>query len=199
MEFLVGVTGKGFTLLAADKMSARSIVMMKDDEEKIKDVSGHLAMAVVGEPGDNVIFPEYIAKNVRLYELRNGITLSTHAAANFIRSELSRYLRSRTPYQVNLLLGGVDGDESALYFMDYLGAMQKVPFGAHGYGAFFTMSTMDRYYKPDMSKEEAFDLMKKVLAELNKRFLINMTKFSFALITSEGIVRMDSLDEAMAA
>jgi 20S proteasome subunit beta 4 len=29
--------------------------------------------------------------------------------------------------------------------MDYLGTMVEVPFAAHGYGAYFALSTLDRY------------------------------------------------------
>lgn len=50
---------------------------------------------------------------------------------------------------VNLLLAGYDKEEGpALYFMDYLASLNKVPFGAHGYGSFFTVSIMDRHYHP---------------------------------------------------
>lgn len=55
----------------------------------------------------------------------------------------------QTPYHVNLLLAGYDDHEGpALYYMDYLAALAKAPFAAHGYGAFLTLSILDRYYKP---------------------------------------------------
>lgn len=48
---------------------------------------------------------------------------------------------------VNLLLAGYDKIEGPeLYFMDYLASMNKCPFAAHGYGSFFTLSILDRYY-----------------------------------------------------
>jgi hypothetical protein len=34
-----------------------------------------------------------------------------------------------------------------MYWMDYLGVMQKMPFGAHGHGAAFCLSIFDREYK----------------------------------------------------
>lgn len=55
----------------------------------------------------------------------------------------------QSPYHVNLLLAGYDEhDGPALYYMDYLASLAKVPFAAHGYGAFLTLSILDRYYKP---------------------------------------------------
>jgi len=40
-----------------------------------------------------VQFTEYVQKNVSLYQFRNGIPLSTAAAANFTRGELATALR----------------------------------------------------------------------------------------------------------
>ena len=49
---------------------------------------------------------------------------------------------------VNMLIAGHDEtDGPSLYFMDYLASLQEVPYAAHGYGAYFTLSVLDRYYK----------------------------------------------------
>lgn len=40
-----------------------------------------------------VQFTEYVQKNVSLYKFRNGIPLTTAAAANFTRGELATALR----------------------------------------------------------------------------------------------------------
>ena len=45
-------------------------------------------------------------------------------------------------------MAGFDKDEGPqLFYLDYLASMVKVPFGLHGYGSFFSLSVMDRYYK----------------------------------------------------
>ena len=84
-------------------------------------------MGVAGPNCDLVNFTEYVAKNIRLYELANdGTKLSVHAQANFARGELAYALR-RGPYQVNILLGGYDEKKddkegfSSLYYLDYMG------------------------------------------------------------------------------
>merc|ERR1719498_531964 len=104
-------------------------------------------------------FVEFISKNIRLHTLRTGKVLSTHAAANFTRNELAHALR-RGPYQVDLLIAGVDDDGPALYFMDYMSSMEKVNKAAHGYGAYFALSIMDKYFKADLTLDEAKSIMK---------------------------------------
>merc|ERR1712204_152420 len=125
-----------FAMLATDKTSARSIMVMKDDYNKTIKLSEKMLMSVVGESGDTTQYAEFIAKNIQLYKMRNGYELSPSAAANFTRRNLADYLRSRTPYSVNPLIAGFDVEtgKAELYFMDYLASMIKAPYAAHGYG-----------------------------------------------------------------
>lgn len=45
-------------------------------------------------------------------------------------------------------MGGYDKENGPeLYFMDYLASSMKVPFAAHGYGGYLSLSIMDRYHK----------------------------------------------------
>ena len=100
--------------------------------------------------GDTVQFAEYVERNIRLYQIRNLYPLRPSAAASWIRRSLAESIRSRKPYSVNLLLGGYDTatHEPHLYWVDYLGTMTEVPFGAHGYGSFFALSLLDRWVSP---------------------------------------------------
>ncbi|XP_013405017.1 proteasome subunit beta type-2 [Lingula anatina] len=188
MECLIGIQGKDFVVVAADMKSARSILTMKHDQDKMFQLSSKLMMLVCGESGDTVQFAEYIAKNIQLYKMRNGYELSPHAAANFTRRNLAEYLRSQTPYMVNLLLAGFDEESGpALYYMDYLASMNKVPFALHGYGSFFALSIMDRYYKEDLTQEDAVKLVQRCVNEINKRFLVNLPAFKVRVINKDGI------------
>lgn len=153
-------------------------------------------MVATGPQSDRVGFGEYIQKNMKLYELRNGVTLDGPATANYVRSELARFLR-KSPYQVNLLIGAVDevstGPEEkkqavpSLHWIDYLGSMVKVNFGVHGYGAHFCLSIFDREWKPDMTLEEATKVIKLCRAELDMRFLVRNGEWSYKVIDAAGI------------
>lgn len=93
--------------------------------------------------------------------------------------------------------------------MDYLASLAKTPFAAHGYGAFLTLSILDRYYRPgqvpsvwkcsgsdrrpllvltsfpswivsDLTRDEAVDLLKKCVEEVSSDFI-----FLNFILTSE--------------
>uniref|UniRef100_A0A4W3HSY3 Proteasome subunit beta n=2 Tax=Callorhinchus milii TaxID=7868 RepID=A0A4W3HSY3_CALMI len=178
-------------------VSAHTIIQQIENYDKMFKLSEKILLLCVGEAGDTVQFAEYIQKNVQLYKMRNGYELSPAAAANFTRKNLAEYLRSRTPYHVNMILAGYDEhDGPALYYMDYLAALAKAPFAAHGYGAFLTLSILDQHYKPDLTREESLELLKKCLKEIQKRFILNLPSFTVRIIDKEGIHDMEQISVA---
>ena len=52
METAFALTGKGYVLVAADTTAVHSIIKVKSDVDKIKELSSHLLMAYSGEPGE---------------------------------------------------------------------------------------------------------------------------------------------------
>ena len=171
-------------------------MVMKSDQDKFCQLSDKLVMAVSGESGDTNQFAEYIQKNIQLYKMRNGYELSPSAAANFTRRNLADYFRSRTPYQVNLLIAGFDSEtgKPELYFMDYLASMIKTSFAAHGYGGFFTTALMDSKYRSNMNKLEAYKLMIGCVEEVQKRLVINLPNFAITVVDKDGVSKMDPIN-----
>lgn len=148
-------------LVCSDTAATQSIVTMKVDEDKLVPIDDHKLFALSGEAGDRVNFADYIIANTRLYALRNNISLSTKAVANFTRGELATALR-KSPYHTNLLLAGFDKDTGpALYWCDYLASLHHMNICGTGYGSYFVLSLFDKLWKPDITENEALELMKK--------------------------------------
>jgi len=189
MDISFALTGKGYVLVAADTTAARSIVKMKSDEDKIKALSPHLLMAFSGEPGDTVNFAEYVERNLRLYHIRHTHALRPASAASWIRRSLAESLRSRSPYSVNLLLGGYDTATHTpeLYWVDYLGTLTSVPFGAHGYGSYFALSLLDRYHDPEASLEEGLATLQRCIDEVSKRLVVSPGKYKVKVVDKDGV------------
>jgi 20S proteasome alpha/beta subunit len=138
-EVLLGITGRDFTIIAASRAAMRGATILKTSDDKTLTLSPHTLLAYSGEAGDTTNFAEFISANIALYSMRNeGVELGPAAVASFIRGELARSLRSRKPYNVNLLLGGVDpiSREPGLWWIDYLASSARVPYAAHGYAQY---------------------------------------------------------------
>ncbi|RZF45643.1 hypothetical protein LSTR_LSTR010594 [Laodelphax striatellus] len=194
METLLGIRCNDFVMLASDMSCGESIFVVKQDEKKIFQLSDKIAMGIVGEHGDTVQFAEYISKNIQLYKMKNGYPLSPRAAANFTTKNLADSLRSSSPYQVNMLIGGYDKVEGAqLFYVDYLASFAEVPFSVHGYGGMVTLGLMDRYYKKDMSEEECYEVMKKCVREIHKRLILNLPNFQVEVINKDGVKSLPAI------
>merc|ERR1712113_352732 len=125
-------------------------------------------------------FVEFIQKNITLQKLKTGLNMSTKAAANFTRNELAYSLR-KGPFQADLLIAGFDESGPGLYYLDYLASMEKVNKAAQGYGAFFTLGLMDRYYKPDLNLQEA-------------KVIINLGDYKCKVVDKDGIREISLAD-----
>jgi 20S proteasome subunit beta 4 len=87
-----------------------------------------------------------------------------------------------------MIFAGYDeGVGPSVYLMDYLSSCVKVPFAIHGYGSYFGLSICDKYYKKDMNEQEAVALLNRIVAELQKRFLVNMPTFHVRIVDQKGI------------
>jgi 20S proteasome subunit beta 4 len=87
-----------------------------------------------------------------------------------------------------MIFAGFDeGVGPSVYLMDYLSSCVKVPFAIHGYGSYFGLSICDKYYKPNMNETEALSLLNKIIAEIQKRFLVNLPTFQVRVVSAKGI------------
>jgi 20S proteasome alpha/beta subunit len=185
----VGLCGPDWIIIAADSSVSTSIICMSDEYDRIIEIDRRNALSMVGETGDCLQLGEYLQGNVALYKYRNSVELSTTAISHFLRSILAKSIRE-SPYEVNMLLAGHDG-KPALYYLDYLGTLQKVPFGAQGYAAYFVLSVFDKYYKPDLTLEEGKKIVKKALEQIKLRFTIAPHGFIVKVVDAEGIRRIE--------
>ncbi|KAI5862833.1 nucleophile aminohydrolase [Durotheca rogersii] len=188
-EVLLGITGKDFTLIAASKAAMRGATILKASDDKTRQLNKHTLVAFSGEAGDTVQFSEYIQANAQLYSMRNDTDLSPTALAYYVRGELASSLRSRNPYQVNLLLGGVDPitHEPSLFWLDYLAALAPVPYAAHGYAQYYCLSILDKHHHPEMTLVQGIKVLEMCIDELKRRLPIDFKGVTVKAVTKDGV------------
>ncbi|KAK4615641.1 putative proteasome subunit beta type-4 [Fulvia fulva] len=189
MEVLLGITGKDFTIVAASKAAMRGASILKASDDKTRQLNKHTLMAFSGEAGDTIQFAEYIQANIQLYSMRNSTDLTPYEAASFVRSELAKSLRSRSPYSVNLLLGGFDdiSNTPQLYWIDYLASCAPLPYAAHGYAQYYCLSILDKHHHPDISFEQGMKILRMCTDELKRRLPIDFKGVLVKVVTKDGI------------
>ncbi|KAE8688985.1 Proteasome subunit beta type-2 [Hibiscus syriacus] len=186
MECVFSLVGSDFAVVAANSSAVHSILVHKSNKDKIMILDSHKLITASGEPGDRVQFMEYIQKNMALYQFRNGIPLTTTAAANFTHGELATALR-KNPYSVNILPAGYDKEtDPSLYCMDYIATLHKVDKGVFGYGSYFSLAMMDRHYHSVMTVEEAIDLVDICIMEIRSRLVVAPPNFVIKIVDKDG-------------
>ncbi|PNY24337.1 Proteasome subunit beta type [Tolypocladium capitatum] len=196
-EVLLGITGKDFTIIAASKAAMRGATILKAADDKTRPLNKHTLMAFSGEAGDTVQFAEYIQRNAQLYSMRNETELSPSGLAHFVRGELASSLRSRHPYNVNLLMGGVDPitGKPSLYWLDYLAALAEVPYAAHGYAQYYCLSILDKHHHPDITLGQGIKILTMCTDELKRRLPIDFKGMVVKAIKADGIVDIEFDDD----
>lgn len=194
MDIILGIILGESTIIATSKAATRGISILKDTDDKTRQLNAHNLIAYTGEAGDTVQFAEYVQANIQLYSMReNDIELSPKATASFVRNQLATSLRSRKPYQVNCLIGGYDikTNQPSLNWIDYLGTQVELPYGAHGYAGFYTTSLLDKHYRKGMTVEEGLELLRMCLKELETRMPIDFKGVYVKVVDKDGIRSID--------
>lgn len=197
MDTIIGCKFEGGTVIAADQSNCRSILVYQHDVDKIKVLNESCILAAAGPQSDTTEFGEYVAKNMKLYQLSHEHALTPKATAHFVRNTLAQAMR-KGPYQANVLLGGYDAKEGgSLYYMDYLGSMAKVNYGCQGYASNFCLSIFDREWKEGLTKEEAVTIIEHCVNELKTRFMISQPNFIVKVVDSDGcaVVRSGAMGQ----
>jgi 20S proteasome subunit beta 4 len=200
---LIGFRCNDFVLLAASGTAAHYYIKIRDDEDTIAEMDENKLLALSGENGDRVNFAQLVSRNLALQRMRaHDRRCSTPTAANYIRTTLAQALR-RGPYQVSSLFAGFDTPlseydeappQSFLYYLDYMGTMEEVPFGAHGYGASFAIAIMDEKWRPDLTVDQAAQLMQDCIEEVKRRVIISNPKFIVKVVSARGTERVTNIE-----
>eukprot|EP00759_Apiculatamorpha_spiralis_P044708 PhF_6_TR41622/c0_g1_i1/m.63083/K02734/PSMB2; 20S proteasome subunit beta 4 len=203
-ENLIAIAFKDFVLLAASGQENFYFMQLHNKADKLYELDPFKILGVVGENAPRVNFVEFVQRNLDLATLRsNGRRGTTHATAHYVRNELAKALRSRNgAYECSIVLAGFDTPSSefdksepapSLYFLDYLGTLEKVPYACHGYGATFSMAILDRYYRADMTEAEGVALLKQCMEEIRKRIIINNEYFVVKTLSKDGVKKITTV------
>ncbi|ODV84830.1 hypothetical protein CANARDRAFT_8401 [[Candida] arabinofermentans NRRL YB-2248] len=188
MDIILGIRVKDSVIVATSKAFTRGISILKDNDDKTRTLNQFNLLAFTGDSGDTTQFAEYIQANIQLFSMRENTEMDSKSIASYIRQQLASSLRSRKPYQVQIMLGGLNkGIEPFLTIIDYLGTRTDLPYCAHGYAAFYTMSLLDHHYKENMSLEDGLRILKLCHEELDKRMPVDFKGLNVKVIDKDGV------------
>ncbi|OQV14621.1 putative Proteasome subunit beta type-2 [Hypsibius exemplaris] len=183
------LTVSGFPAKYAAAIKYVSVLPISDTDKTYR-LGEKLLLLTNGETGDTEQFGEYLEKNLKLYRMATLRSLHIRGGL-FVRAQIAEFLRSRTPYQVNMLLGGHDEIEGpSLFFIDYLGTLAKMPFAVHGYAASFSFGLLDKALPAGHERAAGSGTTPVLHQRLYKRFILNIPKFKIHKIDKDGVTAL---------
>ncbi len=154
----VGIATEEGVVLAADKRAVMGNLIAGKDVRKIFKVTDHVGVTTAGSVADAQKIVGLMRAESRLYRLRHKREITAKALANVTSHVLHSSLKAFRPYLVQLVIGGYNVDEPALYNLDPSGSVIEEKYTATGSGSPVAYGVLEAGYDEGMSLEEAVEL-----------------------------------------
>ncbi len=181
----VGVIGKDFVVLAAERKATMGYLVASKHTKKILQLDDHAGMTIAGNVGDAQALERYIRAEMKLYELEESRKIPIKAIATLVSNIL--YARSFFPYYVQLLIGGYD-TKPRLFSFDPTGSVvEEKDFFSTGSGSVMALGVLEDKYREGIDLEGAKKLaVRAVKAAVERDIASGGTGIDLAVITPRG-------------
>lgn len=181
----VGLLGKGFVVLAAERKATMGYLVASKHTKKIIELDKHAGMTIAGSVGDAQALERYIKAEMKLYELEESRKISIKAVATLVSNIL--YARSYFPYYVQLLIGGHDS-EPRLFSFDPTGSViEEKDYFSTGSGSVMALGVLEDKYKEGIDLEGTKKLaVRAVKAATERDIASGGSGIDLAVITPKG-------------
>lgn len=158
MHFDHGTTTLGFcfqggVLLAVDSRATGGQFIGSQTMKKVVEINNYLLGTLAGGAADCVYWDRVLAKECRLYELRNKERISVAAASKIIANIAHEY--KGMGLSMGMMLAGYDKRGPGLYYVDSDAARITGKLFSVGSGSVYAYGVLDSGYKWDLTDEQA--------------------------------------------
>ena len=190
MDSLFAIKGSDFVLVCSETTVMHSIFKLQHDQSKSYQLDDNVLLSLSGDNADRDKFGSFIERNIQFLKFKNNSPLTVTEIANFTRTKLAELLR-KSPYQVSSLISGFDKNGPKLFWLDYLGTLGEVNYGAHGYAAYFVNSILSNSYRPGLKEEDCVEVAHNCVKQLRQRFMMAQDKFVIMKVDKNGITKVN--------
>ena len=159
----LGFAFQGGVIIAVDSRASQGAFEASNTVRKVIEINDKLLGTMAGGAADCQYWEEYLAMEVRLYELKYGEELTVAAASQLFSNILYRY--RGYGLSVGTMIAGSDSKGVQMFYCDNDGIRLPGNLFAVGSGGTYAYGVLDSYYKYDMTLEEAVALGKRAISE----------------------------------
>ncbi|KAB0805567.1 hypothetical protein PPYR_02540 [Photinus pyralis] len=197
IKFDHGTTTLGFqynggVVLAVDSRATGGDFIGSQTMKKIVEINDFLLGTLAGGAADCVYWDRVLAKQCRMYELRNRERISVAAASKLMANMVYNY--KGMGLSMGMMIAGWDKRGPQLYYVDSEGTRTPGQVFSVGSGSIFAFGVLDAGYKWDLTDEEAYDLGRRSIYHATHRDAYSGGIVRVYHMKSTGWVNIDNID-----
>ncbi|CAM9810237.1 unnamed protein product [Lampetra planeri] len=172
IQFQHGTTTLAFkfqhgVIVAVDSRATAGSYIASQTVKKVIEINPYLLGTMAGGAADCMYWERVLAKQCRIYELRNKERISVAAASKLLANMVYQY--KGMGLSMGTMICGWDKKGPGLYYVDDEGMRLPGSMFAVGSGSPYAFGVLDSGYREDLSKEEAYDLGRRAIASATHR------------------------------
>lgn len=143
-------------IVAVDSRASAGSYIASQTVKKVIEINPYLLGTMAGGAADCGFWQRLLAKECRLYELRNKERISVAAASKLLANMVYPY--RRMGISMGTMICGWDKMGPGLYYVDSSGSRYPGHLFSVGSGSPYAYGVLDADYRWDLTEEEAYDL-----------------------------------------
>ncbi|KAF5299585.1 hypothetical protein FQR65_LT09390 [Abscondita terminalis] len=188
----LGFQYQGGVVLAVDSRATGGDFIGSQTMKKIVEINDFLLGTLAGGAADCVYWDRVLAKQCRMYELRNRERISVAAASKLMANMVYNY--KGMGLSMGMMIAGWDKRGPQLYYVDSEGTRTPGQVFSVGSGSIFAFGVLDSGYKWDLKDEEAYELGRRAIYHATHRDAYSGGIVRVYHMKSTGWVHIDNND-----
>ncbi|ESS33374.1 putative 20S proteasome subunit beta 7 [Toxoplasma gondii RUB] len=198
---VLGITYNNGILLVADTLASYGRMTRFKDASRFFTLGSHTAVASTGDYSDHQMMERTLSRYALKDFLHDDNSVRTAHQYAALLSRLMYQKRSRMdPWWLSVIVAGYQGERSearevseeqkkpfTLGYVDMYGTFYEEEVIATGLGRYFAVTLMRNRHRPDMSEEEARQLLEECMRILFYRDCGASNRIQFTKVTAEGV------------
>ncbi|XP_070585297.1 proteasome subunit beta type-5 [Erythrolamprus reginae] len=181
-------------IVAADSRSTAGVYVASQTVKKIIEINPYLLGTMAGGAADCSFWERLLARQCRIYELRNKERISVAAASKLLANMVYQY--KGMGLSMGTMICGWDKRGPGLYYVDSEGNRISGTVFSVGSGSVYAYGVMDRGYSHHLSVEDAYDLARRAIYQATYRDAYSGGSVNLYHVRSDGWIHVSSEDVA---
>ncbi|KAG8140984.1 putative Proteasome subunit beta type protein [Naja naja] len=160
--------------------------------KKIIEINPYLLGTMAGGAADCSFWERLLARQCRIYELRNKERISVAAASKLLANMVYQY--KGMGLSMGTMICGWDKRGPGLYYVDSEGNRISGTVFSVGSGSVYAYGVMDRGYSHDLSVKDAYDLARRAIYQATYRDAYSGGSVNLYHVRSDGWIHVSSDD-----